>query len=187
MNLQSTLASVCASITAKDLQAARSTLVREAPFQAPCRVGRHYTDRQALAVYRRDGFIDRYSGEKLVFPGTLRLLSLYLPEAFPFHPNWHTAYTHFAYWELCPTLDHVVSVVRGGADTEANWVTTSQLHNSAKGHWLLSELGWHLHPAGDLTAWDGLLSWFMQQAGDDSAAASHPYTRRWLRAAQHPA
>ncbi|MFF0818704.1 HNH endonuclease [Rhodococcus sp. NPDC003318] len=49
--------------------------------------------------------------------------------------------THFAYWELFPTIDHIVPVTRGGADDESNWVTTSMLRNSAKAHWTLDELG----------------------------------------------
>jgi hypothetical protein len=35
-----------------------------------------------MAVFARDGFVDRYSGERLVFPGTLRLLAKLLPNEF---------------------------------------------------------------------------------------------------------
>ncbi len=137
-----------------------------------------------MRVFRRDGFVDRYSGERLVFPGTLRLLSDLLPEAFPFHPNWKVSETHVMYWELFPTIDHVVPVARGGADDESNMVSTSQLRNSAKAHWTLAELGWELHPAGSLDDWDGLLGWFLAYTDAHPEALASAYLRRWRRAAE---
>lgn len=178
------LSSVCGILSTGDITRATATLVRDLPF-APLRpTGRSYSRTDVLRVFRRDGFIDRYSGDRLVFPGTLRLLSLYLPEAFPYHPNWRTTDTHFAFWQLSPTVDHVVPVSRGGVDDESNWVTTSQLRNSAKGNWLPSELGWTLHPRGDLAAWDGLLGWFLRQVSTDSSVAKHPAISRWHAAAK---
>ena len=112
-------------------------------------------------VFVRDGFIDRYSGDRLVFPPVLRILSAELPEEFPAHPNWKMTETHVAYWDLFPTIDHVVPVARGGADVEDNWVTTSMARNSAKGNSLLNQIGWELHPPGDLTDWDGLCPWLL--------------------------
>jgi hypothetical protein len=76
-----------------------------------------------LAVFRRDGFIDRYSGVRLVCPATLRLISKRLPEQFPFHRNGRFDVCHFGFWELFPTIDHYVPVARGGADDESNWIT----------------------------------------------------------------
>jgi len=184
MELHSILATVCESISYKDINGARAKLVSEAPFKPVIRHRRQYNDVQALSIYRRDGFIDRYSGEPLVFPGTLRLLSYYLPDAFPYHSNWHTSHTHFAYWEMYPTLDHIIPIARGGTDEEENWVTTSQLYNSAKGQWLLSELGWRLHATGNLEEWDGLFSWFLRQVDNDKAVISIPYIQRWFRAAK---
>jgi hypothetical protein len=107
--------------------------------------------------FHQDGFIDCYSGQRLIFPGTLRLLSLCLPEEFPFHSNWKMDRTHPAFWELFPTIDHIVPIARGGEDAETNWVTTSQLQNSAKANWTLKELRWTLVPAGSVEEWDGLI------------------------------
>lgn len=45
--------------------------------------------------------------------------------------------THFAQWELFPTIDHLDLVARGGVDEASNWVTTSMLRNSAEAHWRL--------------------------------------------------
>jgi len=59
-------------------------------------------------IFARDGFIDRYRGSRLIFPPVLRLLSLYLPKEFPYHKNGKMTEGHMAYWELFPTVDHVV-------------------------------------------------------------------------------
>jgi hypothetical protein len=103
-----------------DFPAARDLLRSEYPFVPASPEGRRYTEAQALRVFRRDGFLDRYSGRRLVFPGVLRLLSRLFPEELPFHTNWKMAETHPAYWELFPTIDHVMPVARGGPDGEAN-------------------------------------------------------------------
>lgn len=153
---------VCASLLAGDSQAAAATARSGYPFVSPQSTGRAYTESECTAVFIRDGFIDRYSGTQLVFPGTLRLLSRLLPSEFPFHRNWKMTETHVVYWELFPTVDHVVPVARGGADDEANWVTTSMLRNSAKSNWTLEELGWQLALPGDFKQWDGLLGWFIE-------------------------
>ena len=83
-----------------DISAAVDTFRAEYPFVAIVPEARRYTEVQSLRVFRRDGFIDRYSGQKLFFAGVLRLLSGVLPDEFPFHQNWKMAETHSAYWEL---------------------------------------------------------------------------------------
>lgn len=130
------------------------------PLDTPSRVTRRSSPALLVEVARRDGFIDRYTGERLVFPGTLRAFSLLLPEKLPFHPNWAYGKCHPMYWELYPTLDHVVPIARGGADSVDNLVITSQRMNSAKAHWTLDELRWTLQPPGDGT-WDGMTGWFL--------------------------
>lgn len=137
-----------------------------------------------MAVFVRDGFVDRYGGELLVFPGTLRLLSRLLPTEFPFHPNWKMSATHPAYWELFPTVDHLIPVARGGIDGEANWVTTSMLRNSAKSNWTMEDLGWQLLPPGDFAQWDGLVAWFFEFVGRDPTHLQDEYVRAWHKAAR---
>jgi hypothetical protein len=70
-------------------------------------------------------------------------------DQFPFQTNWRTDACHFAFWELVPTLDHILPVSRGGTDDESNWATTSMLRNSAKANFTLDELGWSLCSPGD--------------------------------------
>lgn len=157
-----TIAAVCEAVERGDLDEAAARLRFEYPFARRPVSQRRYSDVQALRVFMRDGFVDRYSGERLVFPPVLRILSLVLPGDFPFHPNWKMDETHLAFWELMPTIDHVIPVARGGVDAEENWVTTSMVRNSAKANWLLEELGWDLRPVPNDRSWEGLLGWFLR-------------------------
>jgi hypothetical protein len=90
---------------------------------------------------------------------------------------------HPAFWELYPTVDHVIPIARGGADDETNIVTTSMLSNGAKGNWLLGELGWPTQRASVVDGWDGMLGWFLSQWDANEALHGNPYLRRWHRAA----
>ena len=178
------LADVCAALVAERVQDAVQILSARYPFTPLHNAGRRYSPRQLIAVHRRDGFVDRYTGRRLVFPGTLRLLAQLLPEQFPFHPNWRTDACHFAFYELFPTLDHVVPVSRGGSDNFENWVTTSMLRNAAKANFMLGELNWFLHPPGDLQQWDGLTTWFLDWAAKHKSVLTDAYLRRWHDAAR---
>lgn len=178
-----TLSRVLHTVKRGDLPAARDILQSEYPFVPISPESRRYTEVQSLQVFRRDGFLDRYSGKRLVFPGILRLLSRLLPQEFPYHSNWKMAETHPAYWELFPTIDHVIPVARGGSDSESNWVTTSMLRNAAKSNWTLEELDWHLCPAGSLADWDGLTSLFIEMVDADQALLKDNYLRCWYKAA----
>ena len=84
-----------------------------------------------------------------------------------------------SYWELFPTIDHIVPVARGGSDTDSNRVTTSMMRNAAKAHWTLEELDWSLHPPGDIRKWDGLMNHFLALVRMDSAVLVEPYIKRW--------
>jgi hypothetical protein len=181
------LREACAALEGAGPEVAREVLRRGYPFMPQVRAGRSYSKAQMMRVFLRDGFVDRYSGERLVFPGTLRVLSLACPEEFPFHRNWKTDCCHVGYYELFPTIDHVVPVTRGGLDDESNWLTTSMLRNGVKALWTLKELGWHLHPPGRLEDWDGLTGWFCRFMEADL----HPeinrdvqYLRDWYRMAK---
>lgn len=176
------LADVASAIDSLGPDSAGRILAERYPFMPVEKTARRYTERECLRLFYRDGFIDRYSGTRLVNPGVLRLLSILLPDDFPADPNWAMSRSHFAFWELFSTVDHLYPVSRGGADAEANWVTTSMLRNSAKAHWTLAELGWDLHQPGDHTQWDGLTGWFIRYLESDSAPLAVPYVRRWFSA-----
>jgi hypothetical protein len=118
-NKVSVLAEVCQHLEMGDYIRATGVLDEAYPFVRLVNVGRRYTLPQMVTQFLRDGFVDRFSGDRLIFPPVLRVLSLTMPDRFPFHPNWKMSETHPAYWDLCPTIDHVTPVSLGGADDES--------------------------------------------------------------------
>jgi len=176
------LTRVCERLDVDDHAAASAVLREGYPFVAATNSGRSYTPRQMTRVFMRDGFIDRYSGQRLIFPPVLRAITAALPNEFPAHVNWKMSATHSAYWDLFPTIDHVVPVARGGSDEEENWVTTSMTLNSAKGNSLLDQIGWELHEPGALGDWDGLGGWLLSYLDQRPELASNSYILRWARA-----
>src|ERR1700761_3356984 len=94
------------------------------PFTETSASKRQCSKYEMCKVFLRDGFIDRYSGQKLLFPGLIKLLTFEFPDIFKYHKNWKMAETHSIYWELFPTIDHLIPIARGGKDIENNWVTT---------------------------------------------------------------
>lgn len=173
---------ICEALQKDDADSASKIARSEYPFTPIQSSKRRNTPQQSVQIFVRDGFIDRYSGHRLVYPGALRLLSLLLPEEFPAHPNWKMSESHIVYWELFPTIDHVLPVARGGADDESNWVTTSMLRNSAKSNWTLEELGWELLPAGDFNEWDGLSDWFRSYVDSAPQFLGDGQIQKWYRA-----
>ncbi|WP_417394402.1 HNH endonuclease [Gimesia chilikensis] len=169
----------CDAIGGGNLAGAKEMIRSGYPFTATQSLDRRYSDKEKTKVFIRDGFIDRYSGERLVYPPVLRLLSSLMPEEFPFHSNWKMSECHIAYWQLYPTIDHIVPVTRGGIDEESNWVCTSQIRNSAKANWLLEELGWELQPPGDLQEWDGLFHWFLEYVEQHPEIKEDSWLRSW--------
>jgi len=178
-----TIQRVCEALIAGNKNTASSIVCSEYPFESQSFAGRKYKELESTGIFIRDGFIDRYSGNRLIFPPVLRLISRLLPEEFPFHPNWKMNESHMAYWELSPTVDHIVPVARGGADDETNWVTTSMVRNSAKSNWTLEELGWRLLPPGDFKHWDGLIGWLMQYLKGAPEHLRDAHIKRWYNAA----
>ena len=149
------------------------------PFVYLPREKRMYTDKQKIKQFIKDGFIDRYSGQRLVNPGLLKVISYYLPNVFPYHPHWKMDECHNAYWELIPTVDHIYPIALGGTDSEENYATTSMLHNSIKNNWTLEQLQWTLYPAGDYTEWDGLTNLFIKLVEQDKELLKDTYIKRW--------
>jgi hypothetical protein len=178
------IASVCTALNGRLKDQAISLLKRDYPFAPDLVTKRQYGPFESTRVFVRDGFTDRYTGGRLIFPPVLRLISVELPLEFPSHPNWKTDVTHPAFWEIGATVDHLVPVTRGGADDDSNWVTTSMARNSAKMNWTLDELGWSLHPPGDFKEWDGLIHWFLEYTNEHPALIAKASMRQWQRAAK---
>lgn len=142
---------------------------------------RNYTRNQKFETFVRDGFLDRYTGEKLLNPGVLKVLSTYFPEDFPYHPHWKMSETHIAYWELVPTIDHIIPIAMGGRDESENWATTSMFHNQIKNNWSLEQLHWKLHKGGDIKEWDGLTSIFIMSVEQDKTLLKDKYINDWYK------
>ena len=96
------------SILTGNIESAKNLINKEYPFKKLKPEGRSYTDKEKYEQFVRDGFIDRYTGEKLVNPGLLKVLSYYMPDAFPYQSHWKMEECHSAYWELVPTIDHII-------------------------------------------------------------------------------
>ncbi len=162
MDKPDVIGKICSALLQGEKEKAEKIAKSDYPFSFHPKGQRKITTLQSVELFLRDGFIDRYSGQKLVYPGILRFLSQFMPEAFPYQKNWKMSECHIAYYELMPTVDHVIPVARGGLDDESNWVTTSMLRNSAKLNWTLDELGWRLVPSGDLNNWNGLINTYVE-------------------------
>jgi hypothetical protein len=179
-----TIEAACRALSAQGTEAAGAVLRTEYPFaRAPFSI-RRYGTRESLNLFMRDGFIDRYSGRRLIFPPVLRVLSMQVPEAFPHHPAWKTDVTHSAFAELSATVDHIKPVTLGGTDDESNLATTSMNRNFAKMNVTLEELGWQLHAPGQLSDWDGMLIWFVDFVATHPEVGQVASIKRWLPAAR---
>lgn len=149
------------------------------PFVNNSSQKRQYSKYQMCKVFLRDGFIDRYSSDKLLFPGLIKILTIEFPDIFKYHRNWKMSDTHMVYWDLCPTVDHLIPVARGGEDNPSNWITTSMIRNSAKSNWTIEEIGWKLLNPGQLNEWDGLVHYFLELTEKNPDYEKDKYVREW--------
>jgi hypothetical protein len=177
------LADVCGALASSDVEAASKTLRDRYPFEPLASKRSSSGQLRSMKLFRRDGFVDRYSGQRLVFPGAMLVMSKFLPQDFPCHPNWRTDATHFAYYELWPVLDHVIPVTIGGGSGDDNLVTTSAIRNADKANFTVDELGWTLRSPPADQNWDGLTVWFLQMTSDHPDLLSDKSLGRWHQAA----
>ena len=98
MDRATAIQETCAALAEHGVPDAAAVIARAYPFTPVPPVKRVVRERDAVAVFVSDGFIDRYSGQRLVFPGVLSLLSQVMPDAFPYHPHWRVSMTHPAFW-----------------------------------------------------------------------------------------
>lgn len=151
------------------------------PFHAVEYEKRNYSNRAKMDQFIKDGFMDRYSGERLLNPGVLRAISSLLPNDLPFHTHWKMSECHVAYWELTPTIDHIVPIARGGKNDPGNWATTSMMHNAIKSNWTMEQLQWRLYPAGNIEEWDGLTKLFIRLVDNKPELKENSYISEWYR------
>lgn len=162
-----------------DIDSAKKVLLQDYPHNNVEIQKRSYSISEKMEQFIEDGFIDRYSGAKLVNPGILKVISQYFPNDFPYQSHWKMAQTHIAYWELFPTIDHINPISSGGFDTKENRITTSMKNNSIKSNYRLEEIGWSIYPKGDLKEWDGLTSLFINIAEKNKELLNDNYIKNW--------
>lgn len=143
---------------------------------------RKYTEVDLMVLFIRDGFVDRYTGLRLVIPPSLRVISKILPDTFPYHPNWAEGKCHDAYWDLSATADHIKPVASNGQDDLTNLVSTSMAVNLQKNSISLDVLGWELYPMGINNNWDGLSRFFIEQCDIHPNWLKTQYFRKWYKA-----
>ena len=116
-----------------------------------------------LKVFMRDGFIDRYTGEKVILPVALSLLSFIIPDVFPLQKNWKYEGTHQAFYTIRAAVDKVNPADDYDKDL-STLVTTSYSNKIAKSNANLSDIGWKLLSLEEIEKkrWDGLSGWFMK-------------------------
>ena len=190
-----TIEMVLEALDEEDTRKAGELVRSRYPFDPPVEQRRSISVFDRVRVFLRDGFIDRYSGDRLFFPPVLELISLEIPKDFPSHPNGKFTECHVAHWELYASVDHLAALARGGKHEMSNWVTTSTMRNLIKSHWKLEDLGWELLPPGELKDWDGKLGWFLEHMEGRSAELlskdsrsgewpSNSWFRKWHKAAK---
>ncbi len=179
MNKSKTIANIAEMLLNDRKDSAKTILINEYPHIVPDVKKRSYTTAQKMQQFLSDGFIDRYTGQRLLNPGILKVLSVYFPDEFPFHPHWKMTETHIAYWELIPTIDHINPIAKGGYDEEGNWATTSMKNNSIKSNYTLEELHWTLYPKGNVNDWDGLSKVFIKLVENDKNLLKDSYIKTW--------
>ena len=174
----------CNALSNGSLELCKSIITSQYPFQNLKKKRTPISKSTALRIFVRDGFIDRYSGAALIFPGTLRIISELMPDVFPYHPHGRLDLCHPAWWYLFPSIDHVIPVAFGGTDDDENLITTSNLLNMTKRNAPLDDLDWTLYPSGNIAEWDGLLAWFMAYIQHDSSLLACSYIADWYRCAK---
>lgn len=179
------MSDIAAMLLAGNKTAAKTIICQEYPHTYYEIEKRAYTMAQKMNQFISDGFIDRYTGEKLLNPGILKILSNYFPNEFPYQPHWKMTDTHIAYWELVPTLDHIYPIAKGGHDDESNWVTTSMKNNSMKSNYTIDEIHWTLYPKGNIADWDGLTGVFLELVNNDKELLKDSYIKTWYRASKN--
>ena len=175
------ISEVCNALLENNLDKGREIIQNKYPHKKPLKTRKSFTKKEQLAIFMRDGFIDRYSGDKLIFPGVLCILSYLLPDVFPYQTHGKTDECHQAWWNLFPSIDHIIPLAFGGTNDEENLVCTSMKRNMAKSTSTLEEIGWKIYPPGNLEDWDGLLTWFVKYVGKKPELLEDNSIQSWYK------
>ena len=121
-----TIEMVCEALEKEDTRKAGELVRRRFPFDPPVDRRRAFSKFDRTRVFLRDGFLDRYSGDRLFFPPVLEMISVCIPDDFPLYPSAKMTNSHVAHWELYASVDHVVPVSAVG---RTRWTTGPPLRS----------------------------------------------------------
>jgi hypothetical protein len=137
-----------------------------------------------MRVFARDGFMNRFTGELLIFPAVLRLLSKEFPSIMPYQMAWRFGEIHIAYYDLYACIYGLIPKSRGGLDAESNLITTTMPYVLARSHSTVEEMGWRLTREGYVDEWDGMSSWYVEYVKENPELRNINYFNLWYIAAK---
>lgn len=82
-DMSAALAEVADHVAFGEIDVARRLAEQKLPFLPRKRMAKRLDERQMTEIMLRDGFIDRYTGLRVWYPGALRLLSEVMPDLVP--------------------------------------------------------------------------------------------------------
>ena len=176
----------CLALEAGSVNAAEKIIATGFPFSGYLNDEKPLSEATQLKIFRRDGFVDRFTGQKVFLPPVLTVLSEMLPDVFPNHPNWKRDETHQAHEMFTATVKKIIP--NRPAD-EFNLATAAYKTKAAKANATLEDLGWKilsLEEIADLR-WNGMTGWFMNYVDDHRDLLSVPLIARWYKAVQNSA
>jgi len=161
------------------------------PKEERAKMPKDSTERQ-IQVFLRDGCIDRYTGQRLLFPGVIYLLGSVgyknaytgpLREVLPWVKNWPRddnpekgkPRAHSIIYDIECTWDHLHPVAAGGDYPLNNLYTTSMWNQAVKGDQLMLNPINPRFPEGDLQQWDGLLGWALAYIDENRPVLSKSF------------
>ena len=160
--------------------------VRPTPVERKVEASDFWNEDRSLMmrIFARDGFMNRFTGELLLFPAVLRLLSKEFPSIFPYQMSWRPGEIHVAYYELCACIDRLLPISRGGSDAEGNLITTTMPYVLARFNSTVEEMGWRLTREGYVDEWDGMSSWYVEYVKENQELRNVNYFNLWYIAAK---
>ena len=176
----------CLALEAGSVNAAEKIIAAGFPFSGYLNDEKPLSEAAQLKIFRRDGFVDRFTGQKVFLPPVLTVLSEMLPDVFPNHPNWKRDETHQAHEMFTATVKKIIP--NRPAD-EFNLATAAYKTKAAKANATLEDLGWKLYSLEEIAdlRWDGMTDWFVRYVDDHRDLLSVPLIARWYKAVQNSA
>lgn len=175
----------CLALEVGSVDAAKKIIERDFPFSQYVKDDKFFSVAEQLTVFKRDGFVDRFSGKRVFLPPVLIILSKELPEVFPRHPNWERVKTHQAHEMFSAAVKKIIP--SGSSQDIANLVTVSYLNKLSMGNATLDDLGLRLLSLEEIAAqrWDGMSDWFVNYVREHNTLLAENAIATWYKAIQN--